>query len=318
MVPQQATEQNGGVNDAGSSLGASGTGADPSPEELDEHRSTWLAFLGGLDDRVAAEMAEFHLRPDTPVGTTFRRDVPYAGEPDPARRMFLFARADPGERRPGVLFVHGGGWVEGHASMHMRHAHGLAALGYVTASIEYRLHPPASMDDELDDVRSALTWLRAHHGELGLDPGRMAVAGGSAGGHLAALVALGGGGGSEPSGVAAAVLWYPVTDLDTGCAPELHDVAARVCGGVERRRAYSPVHRIHAAAPPILSITGDEDEVTTLPMVEAFHRALDEAGVRNELVVVPGRGHAFDFAPAEWQAPFDAMVAFLAEVLPAT
>jgi dipeptidyl aminopeptidase/acylaminoacyl peptidase len=57
------------------------------------------------------------------------------------------------------------------------------------------------------------------------------------------------------------------------------------------------------------------DECTRLPAIEAFHEALDEAGVRNDLVVFKGRDHGFDFHPADWQVCFDRMAAFLDDVL---
>ena len=75
--------------------------------------------------------------------------------------------------------------------------------------------------------------------------------------------------------------------------------------------AASPLSRVSPAAPPILSLTGDLDICTTVADITVFHEALDDAGVRNELVVFKGRDHGFDFHPTDWVVCLDRMVAFL-------
>ena len=308
---------------------------------LTTERKSWLSFLGQAGSDQPTEDAErviaFHQRPGTPAGASFRDGVEYvrAGPTGRPLHLFLFGRTDSTERRPGVVFVHGGGWQEGHPYMHMRHAHDLAERGYVTAAIRYRLHPETGIEGALEDVRAAIRWMRVSHAEIGLDPQRLAIGGGSAGGHLAAFAALtaegpegqgdsGGSGDSGDSGdsdamdssVCAAFLWYPVTDLDVGCHQDLHDFVAGMCPNPGRRRALSPIEQVRHGAPPIVSITGGADVVTTLPMVEAFHRRLSDAGVPNHLEVFEGRGHAFDFAPEEWPGSFACFSRHLDAYLP--
>jgi acetyl esterase/lipase len=218
---------------------------------------------------------------------------------------------------PGVLFVHGGGWGGGDPSFHARHAHQLAERGYVTAFIEYRLTPVAPWPAQLDDVNDAVAWLRAAAPGLGLDPGRLAVAGGSAGGHLAAMAALSPGS-SGP--VQAAVLWYPAVDLRSFDAIEDARVMTDALlpgASADDLLAASPLSRVTAEAPPVLSMTGDLDWLTTVADISAFHGLLDDVGVRNELVVFKGREHGFDYHPADWQVCFERMAAFLDSALQA-
>ena len=104
----------------------------------------------------------------------------------------LSPQASPPGPKPLVVYVHGGGWHEGDrsAAMHPWLNPLLVSHGFVTASVTYRLSGEARWPAPLDDVRSALRWLREHAQDLGVDPQRMGLWGHSAGAHLAALAAL--------------------------------------------------------------------------------------------------------------------------------
>ena len=162
--------------------------------------------------------------------------------------------------------------------------------------------------------------MRANADDLGLDPDRVVLAGGSAGGHLAAMAAFtpgrlegSGGHAAESSAVSAAILWFPPADL-RACARV--DPFGRVSAllpdaSEDDLLAASPIGNVSRDAPPVLTFTGDLDEVTPLGPIEELHRALDVAGVTNELVVFEQRAHAFDFHPADWAVCFDHMCRFL-------
>jgi acetyl esterase len=242
-----------------------------------------------------------------PAGAT---DLKRSVYNDGGQQLWAYGRADAADKRPGVVFVHGGGWGGGEPGYHLRHAHDLAARGYVTALVEYRLTAaghtwPAALDDVLD----AVAWLRANAEELGLDPDRLAIAGGSAGGHLAAMASL-----DRSARLAAAVLWYPAVDLRVfDAVPEFKPMTDALLPGAtgDDLLAASPLAHVRADGPPTLTMTGDLDPCTTLSSIEEFHAALDAAGVDNRLVVFKGRDHGFDFHPADWQVCFDRMAAFL-------
>ena len=113
----------------------------------------------------------------------------------PVRMDIYRERAAP-EPRPAVLWVHGGGWSRGDARTSGAFANwpavlaSLAARGFVVASVDYRLSGEARFPAPVQDVRAGVAYLRAHASEFGVDPSRLYLWGGSAGGHLAALAAL--------------------------------------------------------------------------------------------------------------------------------
>ena len=233
--------------------------------------------------------------------------------------LWVHRRTDASERRPGVVFVHGGGWGGGGPQFHLRHAHELAGRGFVTATTSYRWSGDAPGPACLEDAKCALRWMRANADELGLDPDRIAVAGGSAGGHLAALVALtpqrweGDGGNADVSSAPdAAVLWYPPTEMGLLVEVGAEMVAALRPGYDDAvLEEISPLTHVSPAAPPVLTLTGDDDPIAPIPALERFHEALGAAGVPSELVIYAGREHGFDFHPTDWQDCTDRMVAFL-------
>jgi acetyl esterase/lipase len=254
-----------------------------------------LEFLAPLAPPPGAtELRRFQYRPGLDVWVHGRTDTSAGGA---------------GAGAPGVLFVHGGGWGAGSPVFHLRHAHQLAARGWVTALATYRLSGQAPWPACLEDVQAALAWLRSTAPELGLDPARVAVAGGSAGGHLAAMLAL-----DPAQALRAAVLWYPAVDLRSFAAvPEWAVMTDALLPGASTGEllAASPIARVHADAPPVLTFAGDADPLTTVGDIEGFHSLLGAAGVRNELLVFKGRDHGFDFHPEDWTACFDRMSTFL-------
>lgn len=288
-------------------------------------RDEWARFAGGGVSYADADpdlraLCDFHACDGhEPDGSTFVERATYAVAPGGrVLELLLYARTDRKERSPGMLFVHGGGWSEGTPMMHMKHCHDLAALGFVAATIRYRLWPEAGIPSQVEDAKAAVRWMRANASSIGLDPNRIAIGGGSAGGHLAGMVALtpgrfegAHGPTCVPSTVQAAVLWYPAIDLVTGCDPGLHETVRTMCGE-EAVETYSPITYVSGGAPPILSLTGDDDVTTTAPMIRRFHDELTKQGATNELEVLEGREHAYDFASDEWQNSFDRMAEFLA------
>jgi acetyl esterase len=122
--------------------------------------------------------------------------------------------SDPSDL-PVVVFYHGGGWVIGDLDSHDATARAIAGgVGAVVVAVDYRLAPEHPYPAAVDDAFAALKWVSEHAAELGADPSRLAVAGDSAGGNLAAVVAqLARDAGGPP--IKFQLLWYPPTDLDS-------------------------------------------------------------------------------------------------------
>lgn len=203
--------------------------------------------------------------------------------------------------------------------MYLRYASDLARRGFITASADYRLTPHARWPDPLHDVCDAIAWLRADPLGLGVLPSAVAVAGGSAGGQLAAMAALAPVGALSSGDIAAAVLWYPPLRLATMARiPEAAGAVSALLGGLDEDllASASPLARVSSLAPPILTMTGDRDPICPPEDARAFHAALSAAAVPNELVVYPDAGHGFDLSRRWYASSFDRMAAHLASTLP--
>ncbi len=127
--------------------------------------------------------------PVLPRTVIMRGNVVYASIGNRQLHMDLFEPAKSrGKSFPAILFIHGGGWSSGDRSMEFPLAQRLAAGGFVTAAVEYRLSPEARYPAAVCDLKAAVRWLRAHASAYHIDTTKIGVCGGSAGGHLAALL----------------------------------------------------------------------------------------------------------------------------------
>jgi acetyl esterase/lipase len=113
----------------------------------------------------------------------------------------------------------------------------------------------------------------------------------------------------------AVALWYPVVDLEAAVAlrPEVDSLLGKADSGL--LAAASPLHQVTPLGPPVITFTGADDELVPVTSVQAFHDALTASGVRNELHVYRGAGHAFDFVPDLWNDTFAKCRTFLSEVV---
>lgn len=200
----------------------------------------------------------------------------------------------PTDRRAAFVAVHGGGWTSGEARRMYVYADHYARLGLVGVSVEYRLVTQAKTTSPVDcakDGRSAVRYLKTHAEELGIDPEKIVVAGGSAGGHVAAGTALFDGIDDSqddrdvsPS-PAALVLYYPVIDTSSSGYGNVK------CG--DRWREISPLHRVRNGAPPTIVFHGTGDTVTPFVGAKAFDNAMEVSGNECELVVHDGGVHGY-------------------------
>lgn len=222
-----------------------------------------------------------------------------------------------GPRRPAIVQIHGGAWLIGDKREQgiplLNH---MAANGWVGFNVNYRLSPRAKAPDHLIDCKRAIAWIREHADEYGVDPDFICVTGGSAGGHLAAMVALTGedhtfqpGFEDADCSVQAAIPFYGVYDLadDEGLMiPGFREMllepivfGTKFASAGEAFRSYSPIARVVPEAPPMMIVHGSRDALVPVETARRFARKMsdvsDHAVVYVELY---GAQHAFDIFPS--------------------
>jgi acetyl esterase/lipase len=232
-------------------------------------------------------------------------------------RLDVYRPAEPGTGRPGVLQIHGGAWILGDKREQgiplLNH---LAANGWVGINANYRLSPKVAFPTHLVDLKRAIAWYRTHAEELGADPDFLCVTGGSAGGHLCALVGLTANDPEYQPGfeevdttMRAAVPFYGVYDMTNRLGGWHPDTVRRffepmvmkrkMADDPEAFRKASPMDRVHADAPPFLVIHGSAD--TLVPPADAryFVERLRELSRQPVLYAeMQGAQHAFDVFPS--------------------
>ena len=236
-------------------------------------------------------------------------------------KVWIIEPADKGTKpRPAIVFFFGGGWTSGTPAQFEPQARHLAARGMVALLADYRVksRQDAKPADCVADAKACVRWVRANATRLSLDPERLAVGGGSAGGHLAASVATlpGLDPATDDKAVScrpdALVLFNPGTVMAPFPGLELKGFGA----GLDKARfgceptEISPLHHVRKGLPPTIIFHGKTDTTVPYATVEKFTEVMKAAGNRCELVGFEGQGHGF-FNKAKYQETLDATDAFL-------
>ncbi len=235
---------------------------------------------------------------------------PLSYGPDQRHRLDLHRPRASGGPLPMLVQIHGGGWRRGSRETQGRPlVHHMAELGWLCASIDYRLSPAATFPEHLEDVKRAIGWLRANARAWGGDPSYVAVTGGSAGGHLAALAALTVG---EPrlqpgfetadTSVQACVPLYGIHDLlDRNRVrypwPFVEATVMKVSPDRDPQAwdLASPLTRVTVGAPPFFVLHGSHDFLVPPLESRQFVAALSEVSDNQVLYAeIPGATHGFD------------------------
>jgi acetyl esterase/lipase len=270
-------------------------------------RSPVLPFVSGTISRRMLPLYRLQSRVRTPSGRGVTVTTRHVG--DGAIRVLVTTPVEGQGPRPGVLWIHGGGYILGSPQMEAFGTGRLVRdLGVVAVSPDYRLAPEHPFPAALDDCMTTLEWMRAHAEELGIDPDRIAVVGGSAGGGLAAAVAQR----SHDEGIPlrAQVLVYPMID-DRAALRDDHGGRGRFLWtpannrlgwtsylGREPRMSDAPEY---AAPARRTDLTGLPPAWVGVGELDLFYdedvdyaEKLRASGVPCELVTVPGMYHGAD------------------------
>ena len=240
--------------------------------------------------------------PPTPV---FRlSDVPFLGAGRKEKLDLYFPSGDFRSNRPAVVFIHGGGFTGGDKAEYRSASVSadLCRAGYVVVSCNYVLGPkdkPGVWPQNIADCRNAVRWVRAHAKELGVNPDKIAVAGGSAGGYLALMVGLSDdktGPGGDPTAkhsakVSAVIDMYGVVSFAKRGKGEVPGTSPA------EQAAYLPESQCDAQDPAVLILHGTADSTVDIAQSDDMAKALRSAKTPYEYIVVEGAPHTFDLHP---------------------
>jgi acetyl esterase/lipase len=239
------------------------------------------------------------------------RDVDYVGKGNPRQTLDLLVPEDRAtQKRPLVIFVHGGAWNSGDKTQGLPVVRALATTGdYVTATLNYRLSQEAAWPAQLHDCKAAIRYLRGHADTYGIDPDHLGVIGVSAGGHLAAMLGttdkikdLEGDLGPFPklsSGVQCVVNFFGPADFLTMNGDVLTpNPITQLLGGdaatlKEKAKQASPVTWISKTSAPFFTAHGTKDPLVPYSQAEKLHSGLVAVGVETHLIKMVGGGHGF-------------------------
>jgi acetyl esterase/lipase len=272
------------------------------------------SLLGGAGALPAA---------DAPAFT--RQEVIYGRKYGTALTMDVF-RPAKAANGAGIIFAMSGGWYSTHEAITDATAKPYLDRGYTVFAVVHGSNPKYAIPEILDDMNRAVRFIRHNAKEYGIDPDRLGITGGSAGGHLSLMQGCAGGPGDpkakdpidrESSRVAAVACFFPPTDFlnwgERGKAvrgefPPLHLKGAfdfrtfdPKTGGLEpvtdegkvmeTLKKISPIYHVSKDSPPTLIVHGDEDPLVPVQQARAMVGRLKEAGVPAELIVKKGGKH---------------------------
>jgi acetyl esterase/lipase len=246
-----------------------------------------------------AELASFHYG----IGA----DITYGTFNNTAVHLDVWQNLDAKGKSPTLVYIHGGGWVFGDKGGAPNVFLPYVERGWNIVNVEYRMASTALAPAAVEDSRCALRWVYNNAEKYHFDLNRIVLTGHSAGGHLALITGMLPNDSefdnacprdvnAPPLKVAAIVNWYGITDVDDllagpdrktyavewlGASPNKHEVA----------KESSPLTYVRVGLPPIITIHGDHDSVVPYSQAVRLQSALNHAGVKNELVTIPGGNH---------------------------
>lgn len=290
-----------------------GTAVDELGEPIPDPPPGFVNSKLALAALAIGQVKPVNMQQPVPPTVVVQTDVEYGKVGDRSLKLDLYSPKDSQEPVPGLVFIHGGGWRGGKKEDYRVYGLTFAQKGYVVAVVQYRLSGEAKYPAAIDDVKAAVRWMRAEAESIGVDPDRIGVAGGSAGGHLAMMVGYSSdveeldGESGHPgvsSRVQAVVDIYGPTDLTTDFARNQSTPGSlldRFFDGSydEQKEDYeeaSPIRYVTPDDPPTLILHGTIDDVVPVAQADLLAAELEEEGVPYIYDRLPGWPHAMDVA----------------------
>lgn len=252
--------------------------------------AAWMALSGAA---MALDMTKYTAYPNVVFETNNGKTL----------ALDLYRNPKINWRTPLVIYIHGGGWAGRTKADGLFYADAFLQRGYAYASVDYRLSSEAIFPAQIQDVKAAVRFLRAHAADYRIDPDRIGVFGHSSGGHLASLLGTTnddpqfdiGDNLTTPSTVQAVCdMSGPVNFLTP--APALAGMLAKLLGGpVDQKqdlaKLASPINHVSSKNPPFLILHGASDPGVPKEESQEFFAALQKAGVPAQLILLPGQPH---------------------------
>jgi acetyl esterase/lipase len=267
--------------------------------------------------------------PDT---VEMRAGLVYASPAGRDLHLDLFLPKSGAGPFPAVVYIHGGGWSAGNRSAFRRQAAYMATKGFAGACIEYRLSGEAHYPAALHDAKAAVRWMRANAAKYRIQPDQIAAAGGSAGGHLVAMLGATGGmpafeGDEGNSGyssrVQAVAAFNPALDLVSfgkAGAGDANNAVAKFlgCPYEENPKLWAqatPLAHVSKDAAPFLFLHGTADRTVPYQQSVEMMKKLEAAGVHAEIFSADGAGHGFFNSPPFYEPALKRMEEFFTKTL---
>lgn len=248
------------------------------------------------------------------LGQTRVRDVIYLKQAGSAFTMDVFKPAKP--NGAAIVWIVSGGWFSSHEMINPDLANAFMSQGFTVFEVVHGAQPKFVVPEILGQLRHAIRFIRANAPTYGIDPGRIGVSGGSAGGHLSLMLAgtpqVGDPASTDPlkkvgSEVQAVVAYYPPTDFANWGKTNYMAIddksltifmpALGVTPSTPKDKLtkiafdLSPMSYVKAGFPPTLLIHGDKDALVPPQQSQIFNDALARAGAAHDLIIVAGSGH---------------------------
>jgi acetyl esterase/lipase len=251
-------------------------------------------------------------------------DITYLTVNNSALKLDIYQPRKPASAVPTVIYFHGGGWVRRDKEEATLRLLPYLHMGWAVVNVDYRLASAALAPAAVEDCRCALRWVARHAAEYNFDSSRLVLIGASAGGHLALMAGMAPGSAgldeecpaADDVRVAAIVNWFGITDVaDLLEGKDRRDYAVAWLGNQKDRHAMarrlSPLTYVRPGLPPIITVHADKDPTVPYSHALRLHRALDKAGVPNQLVTIHGEEHGH-YAPEDDLVAYREIKAFLA------
>ena len=247
------------------------------------------------------------VKPTVPDNIEEYKDIIYKQIDSIDLKLDIYRSKKLKKATPVLIFIHGGGWSKGKRSDYLPYLIDYAQKDYVTVTVSYRLSGVAPFPAALEDVKCAVRWIRENAEEYLINPDKIAVIGGSAGGHLAMMLGYTNNDeyteecpDSISSRVNAIVNIYGPVDLTTPYARERGESSSFLGHTYKENpeiyKAASPRTYISSDDPPTLTFHGTIDSLVPVSQADSLHKWLDKAGVPNEYHRLKGWPHTMDIA----------------------